>query len=261
MTTTSAAPASVAIPSASSRILRIWRLHFANPAVVLWTPLLILGFIFVINGVIWWLVAMNTTTADRADVAEGTQWSGASFFVIVYMMVVAIQAMNATFALALGFGSTRRDYYLGSGLAFVTLAAGWSILFGLLGFLEEVTDGWGLNGVMFSAVYFGDDGPLLRVLFVFLLFLLSMFVGALSGALFVRWKSRGVLGLWITVATVIVATAAVLTLSDGWPAAWEFLTGIGLGGVYLLTLIPTAAAATAGFFVLRRATPPGSAAS
>lgn len=256
MTTIELPTSAAATPSAPSRILRVWRLHFANPAVVLWTPLMILGMILVLSWVIWWLIYTFSTAADRDDIAQGTQWSGAASFIIVYMMVVAIQAMNSTFALALGFGSTRRDYYLGSALAFVTLAAGWSVLFAVLGLAEEATGGWGTHGVMFTAVYFGAEGPLARLGYVFLLFLLSMFVGALSGALFVRWKSRGVLGLWIGVAAVLVGAAALITVTASWQSVWDLLTGIGFGGVYALTLIPTAVTAVAGFFVLRRATPP-----
>jgi len=238
--------------SLGERVLAVVRLHFVNPTAILWLPLMILGIIFAANWVLWWLIH---EFSGGEDIAEGTQWSGASAFIFVYMMVVAIQAMHLTFQYALGMGATRRDYYLGSALTFVLLGAGWAVLIGTLGVLEELTGGWGLNGRMFTSVYFGTDGAAVRYWYVFLLFLLFLFLGALSGALFVRWKGLGVTALWVGLGLLLVAGLAVVIMTNAWGAIGDFLGTIGTGGAYALTLIGSALAGIGGFLVLRRATP------
>ncbi len=125
-------PTSTPTPRPLAR--RLWnviRLHLANPFTILGTPLLIMGLIFVVNWVIWLLVRMNTPDNPQSveDVSIGFQYSGASLWAFVYMMVVAIMAMNLTFSFALGFGSTRRDFSLGTGVTFVGLSAFYALLY------------------------------------------------------------------------------------------------------------------------------------
>jgi hypothetical protein len=239
---------------ALARITRVVKLHFANPWPILLTPLMILGFIFVINLIIWWIIRTVAGPADAADAIDGFQYSGSTGFIFVYMMVVAILAMSQTFAFALGFGATRRDYYLGTALTFVTLTAFYTALIGVLAAIERATDGWGLGGRMFTPMYFGPDwaGQLFAVAALFLFFL---FLGSLSGAIYVRFKSFGVTLFWCVVALAVVGGAALLTLSNGWIAFGTFFANAGWLGSYAWTLVPTALAAIAGFFVLRRATP------
>lgn len=241
-------------PSALRRIANVVKLHFTNPTTIVWMPLGILGLIFLLNWLIWLAIYTAASGADRADATEGTQWSGASLFVFVYMLVVAVQAMNLTFPLALGYGATRRDYYLGSALTFVALAAGWSVLLGLLGVVEEATNGWGLGGSMFAPIYFGDD-PLARVGYVFLLMLFFFFVGAATGAMYVRWKQYGIIGFFAGLGILLVGAVALLVVTDGWAAVGDAFGAIGIGGAYALSLVPTALAGVAGFALLRRATP------
>jgi hypothetical protein len=251
---------SIAIPQAEhrigalARITRVVKLHFANPWPILLTPLMILGFIFVVNVIIWWIITTVAGPQDAADAVDGFQYSGSTGFIFVYMMVVAILAMSQTFAFALGFGATRRDYYLGTALTFVSLAAFYTVLFGVLGAVERATNGWGLGGRMFTPIYFGEQWYV-QVLAVFTLLLFFFFVGSISGAIYVRYKSFGVTLFWCVVALAVVGGAALLTLTGSWVAFGQFFVNAGFAGSYAWTLVPTAVAAIAGFFVLRRATP------
>ena len=133
------------------------------------------------NLAIWWIIFSAATAERRGRCREGLQYSGASIYIFVYMMVVAIQAMNLTFPFALGYGVTRRDFWLGSSLTFVLLSAMYAIGLTILSIIEEATNGWGLGGRMFTAVYFGD-GPWSQRLFIFFVaFLFFFFVGAAIG--------------------------------------------------------------------------------
>ncbi len=240
--------------SALERITRVVKLHFANPWPILTTPLMILGFIFVVNFIIWWIIGTVAGPEDAADAIDGFQYSGSTGFLFVYMMVVAILAMSQTFSFALGFGATRRDYYLGTALTFVALTAFYSVIIGVLAAIERATDGWGLGGRMFTPAYFGDEWYV-QAFAVAVLLLFFFFVGSISGAIYVRFKSFGVTLLWCLIALGLVGTAALLTLTDGWEAFGTFFADAGFVGGYAVSLVPTVVAAVAGFFVLRRATP------
>ena len=151
MTTTTLPP----IKPLSSRLGSVIKLHFANPWTSIVFPWIILGIIFLANLAIWGLIFMATPPEAHGDIASGLQWSGASLFIFVYMMVVAIQSINVTFGFALGYGVTRRDYYLGTSIQLVLLAAMFTAGLTIMSVIEELTGGWGLGGQMFTAAYFG----------------------------------------------------------------------------------------------------------
>lgn len=240
-----------ATPSGLARVLRVLKLHFVNRTGIVWMPLAIFSVIFLANWAVWFLVWQGT--GGGAELAQATTWSGATSFIFVYMLVVAVQAMNLTFAFAIGLGSTRRDYALGTGLAFLILAIAWSLVIGVLAWLEELTGGWWLGGHMFAAVYFGDDGPIARTWYVFLLFLFFMAIGTIAGALWLRWKQWGLMIFGLAMAVILIGSLAIIGLNGAWAQVGAFFAGVGFAGGYPLLLIPTVIAAIIGFALLRRA--------
>jgi hypothetical protein len=218
---------------------------------------MILAFIWLINMIIWWIISASVTGSDRQDAMEGTQWSGASFYIFVYLLVVAVQSMNMTFAYALGLSLTRREFYLGSTVAFVLLAASYGAILTVLSYLEEWTNGWGLGGHMFTSVYFGS-GPVWQRLFLFTAAMLFFaFIGAVSGTIFMRWRTNGLLIAAAISTVLIVGAIALITLTQNWQLVGEWFVASGPHGVVAWTLIPTTIAAFAGYFILSRATPKG----
>ncbi|WP_378147588.1 hypothetical protein ACFJGV_05955 [Cnuibacter sp. UC19_7] len=242
-----------------SRILAVMRLQYINRMNVFVVPWIVLAFVLAINVAIWLIIFSNVAEADRADAQEGMQWSGASFYVFVYMAVIAAQAIVYTFPFALGFSTTRRDYYLGTVLAFVGLGALYAAAMTLLASIEQLTNGWGLGGIMFTAVYFGGpDAPFYVRFFVFLsLFLFCLFLGSTISAIWMRWRVYGMLVFGAAVAIVLLGLIALVTFSGSWGRVGEWLATNGAVGTALWLLIPTVVAALAGYFILSRATPRG----
>ncbi|MBO1737154.1 hypothetical protein [Leifsonia sp. TF02-11] len=249
------APAQNAGPGVGARIWRVVRLNLVNKWTTIWVPVMIMFFIWLVNWLIWWIIWGATAPADRAKALEGTQWSGGAFYIFVYMLVVGIQVISATFPFALGYSVTRRDFTLGSGLTFLLLSAGYSIGFTLLSTIEEWTNGWGLGGHLFTSVYFADENFAGRLFSVFGLMLFFFAVGALSASLFMRWRMYGVLGFFAGLTLVLVGGAALITFTGSWPAVGDWLVANGPVGVTAWLLVPTALAAAAGYAVLARATP------
>ena len=256
--TTITAPATVAVRPLSRRLWNVTRLHLANPFTILVTPLLVLGLIFFLNWVIWFLVrsAAPKDPQSVADVSQGLQYSGASMWTFVYMMVVAIMAMNLTFSFALGFGSTRRDFSLGTAATFVGLSAGWALLYTGLAMVERATNGWGLGGSMFNAFYFGVDEPWgVRLFNTFVAFLFFFMIGSVFGAIYVRFRARGLILFFLVLTVVLIGLVALATLTSSWGAFAEFFVSVGWFGGYALSLPISLVAGVASHLVLRRATP------
>jgi len=254
MTTTALTPPSIA--QAPSRVLAVLRLHFASRYILIGAPWAIMAIIFVVNLAVWAIIfASVSSPTDRAEVTAGLQWSGASLYLFVWMSIVAVQSIMVSFPFALGYGVTRRDYYLGTSLTYVLLSVGYATVLTLLAGIEQATDGWGLGGQMFNAVYFAGD-TLVERFFVFLALLLFFyFSGALGATVYLRWKQPGLLAAFAALGVLIVGLCALVTISQSWQRVFEFATSVGTGGLVALLLIPTAIAALTGYGALRRATP------
>jgi hypothetical protein len=238
------------------RITRITRLLLANPWTTIAMPWIVIGGIFVVNWLIWLIMFSNLSGSDAADAREGIQYSGASSWMFVYMFIIAVQAINLAFPLALGYGATRRDFYLGTSVTFVVLSAMYAVGLTILSVIEQLTNGWGLGGTMFTAIYFGGDVAWyvrLGIFFCGLLFF--FFVGSLFATFWVRWKANGMVGGFGLLALLLVGVIALITYTGSWPAVGDALARAGAPGIATWLLVPTVLAAIAGFFVLRRATP------
>lgn len=251
-TTLTARPAS---SGALQRITNVARLHLVNKATIIVVPWAIMAFIFLVNYLIWWILTASLSPADMADARDGLQFSGASFYIFVYMLVVAVQAINLTFPFAQGYSVTRRDFYLGSALTFVGLSALYALVITALGALERLTDGWGLGGRMFAPTYFGDGNLLEAFYLTFMIFLFFFFVGAATATVYVRWRANGMLVFFACLVLILVGLLALVTLTGSWPLVGQWFVTNGFVGVISWTIVPTALAGVAGFFILRRATP------
>jgi hypothetical protein len=241
----------------NNHILRVVRLHFVNKWTTIGLPWLIMAFIFVVNLAIWLIIAGSTSGKDRSDALTGTQYGGAAFYIFVYMLVVAIQAVNITFPFALGYGVTRRDFSLGTALTFVILSVLYGVGLTILSFVEQATHGWGVGGHMFTAVYFGS-GPWYERLFVFTVGMLFVFfIGSVAATVFVRWKANGLVALAAIIIVIAVIAVGIITLSQSWPAVGHALASAGSVGIVAWLLVPTIIAGFAGYAVLSRATPRG----
>jgi len=238
------------------RILNVVRLHLGNPYTTIVLPWIILGIILVINVVIWALVAVATHGQHSRAETTGFSYSGSAFYIAVYMMIVAVQAISVTFPFALSYGATRRDYWLGTSLTFVLLSAMYAIGFTILGVIERATNGWGFSGRMFTPIYFGDTWWE-RLLICFFGLLFFFFVGSSLAAVFVRWKATGMVVFFTVLAALLLGGITWLTLTASWIGFGTALAAAGPLGIASSLLIPAAIGAVVGFFILRRATPRG----
>lgn len=252
-TTMTVEPLSTTPRPFTTRIGTVVRLLFANPSTAISTPLMILGVILLMNIAIWGIVrASIPPEGDMADVANG----GVAFL-FIYMLVVAVQSVNQAFPLALGYGSTRRDFVLGFGVFAVILSVGYSVFLHAGWFVERVTEGWGV-GLRFFGTYELWQATWWEGFALSLLaFLLFFAIGAATASVYVRWKAMGMYVFWGALVFAGIGGAALVTMLDAWGRVGEFFAWAGLLGGAAWSLIITAFCALAAWLILRRATTSG----
>jgi hypothetical protein len=256
MTTMTQSPVATASRAhAMNRVLAVTRLHFVNRWSMFALPSMILGVILLLNAAIWYIVLASSPAGEHAHVEKGFTYTGSVFYIFVYMLVVAVQAISRTFPFALGYGVTRRNFYLGSALAFVIMSVLYSVGLTVLSLIEVATHGWGAGGHMFTPTYFTNADWGIRLVMYFFAFLFFFFLGSAIASVYVRWKTTGIVVFFAIVAVVLVGIVALITLGNHWPAVVTWFANTGTFGVSAWSLVVTAIAAIAGYFVLQRATP------
>lgn len=255
---TAVATAPITRTEARSRFPEIWRiarLHAVNPSIFFGVPWIILGGAWAVSLVITLIIQAGTGGSVSAEDLEGMRYSWAVLSPQWYLVVVGVQAIGLTFSFALGFGSTRRDFWLGTSIMFVLVSIMYAVAIATLVQIEIATSGWGVNMHMFDALWYGQTNWFVDFYTTFALQLLVLFIGASITTVYMRWRMRGMLILLFSAIIVLLAVIAGITLSQSWPAVFEWFGGIGIVGVFTIVLVKALAWAVAGYFVIRRATP------
>ena len=247
--------ASVHPRSAPARIWNVVRLHLIDRRTYIGIPWLIVGMAFVITIFIAQIVGFTTGGLGTPDAIEGQRYSWAVLSPQWYLVVVGVQAISFGFPLALGFGVTRRDFYLGTALLFLLISAANALAFALLTQLEQLTEGWFIDTYMFNALWLGIDGFWVDLFSFFVMQLLVFFIGASIATIYMRWRMPGMLVFWSSLALAIVGAVTIITFTSNWPAVAIWFGAQGIGGIFAWLLLPAAVAEFGGFLALRRATP------
>jgi hypothetical protein len=252
MTAVVAAP--IARTETRSRVHEIWRivrLHTVNPSIFFGVPWLILGGAWAVTMV----VALILRGAGIPPELDGFRYSWAVLSPQWYLIVVGVQAIAYTFSFALGFGATRRDFWLGTSGMFVFVSLEMAAAIATLVQIEQATDGWWIGAGMFDALWYGQSGWLTDFYTTFVLQLLVLFIGASITTIYMRWRIRGMMILLFSAVALVLAVVATLTFTESWVAVFDWFASIGIVGVFTVLLVKALAWAVAGYFVIRRATP------
>jgi hypothetical protein len=236
-------------------VWRIVRLHAVNPSVFFGIPSIILGGAWVITMLITIIFASGSGQSASADDLEGMRYSWAVLSPQWYLVAVGVQAIGLTFSFALGFGATRRDFWLGTSLMFLLVSVVFATAIATLVQVEIATGGWGLGAHMFDALWYGQTNWLVDFYTTFALQLLVLFIGASVTTVYMRWRMRGMIVLMFASAAVVIGTVATITLINAWPTVFGWLGGLGIVGAFTVVLGFAALFAVLGYVVIRRATP------
>jgi hypothetical protein len=254
MSATTAVAAGTQRTEVRSRAHEIWRtvrLHSVTPSVFFGIPWLILGGAWAVT----MIVAIILRGAGVPDDVDGFRYSWAVLSPQWYLVVVGVQAIAYTCSFALGFGATRRDFWLGTGLMFVLVSIEMAAAIATLVQVEKATDGWWIGAGMFDALWYGQQGWLVDFYTTFALQLLVLFIGASVTTVYLRWRMRGMLTLFFSAVALVLVLVAGFTFTESWTAAFDWFASIGIVGIFTVVLAKALGWAVVGYFVIRRATP------
>ncbi|MGI9823570.1 hypothetical protein [Agromyces sp. Marseille-Q5079] len=255
MTTVTATP--IVRTEGRSRFNEIWRivrLHCVNPSIFFGIPWIILGGAWAVTMLIA-LIISGVGGLPQEDVLEGFRYSWAVLSPQWYLVAVGVQAIAFTFSFALGFGTTRRDYWLGTSAMFVFVAVEMAAAIATLVQIEKATNGWGIGAGMFDALWYGQNGWLVDFYTSFALQMFVLFVGAGVTTIYMRWRMKGMLTLVGSVIVLVLGAIAIVTALGAWLDVWTWFGAIGVVGGFSIVLGLAVVCAIGGYLVIRRATP------
>lgn len=249
-----AVPTAVPAPPLRRRVWNAIRLHAANPWPTLISPWLVFAAVFGLNLAVWYIVTIAAGGTQNLD-ADTFDYNGGVTWVLIFLLVMAVQAMSLTFRFALGLGMTRRDYYLGTLAYLAMLASMYAAGIAVLAQVERLTDGWGLGG-RFFAPWFLADLPAWQLWYLnTVVGLLLAMIGTVAAAVWVRWKAVGLYAFFLLSALLLIGAAWLVGVTESWVPLGRYLSTHEPALSVTWTLPVTALCAAVGYLLLRRATP------
>jgi hypothetical protein len=172
-----------------------------------------------------------------------------------YFVGAGVQAMGLTFPFAQALTATRREFFLGTALAALLAASGLSLVVVLLGYLEQATNGYGVNGYISRLPWLWEQGGAVAGLLYLSFTLLVFFVGFWMATLYRRGGALVVTLAAIGLGVLVVGTLFVITRFELWGDVVRVFAEAGPLGVTGVLCVLVALAALAGWLTLRRSTP------
>ena len=227
-----------------NRTVNVVRMQFVNKYTFVWMPLIILGASFVMSLVIFAMIPY-----------DGAKYGGGSQAPIWYFFALGIMALSYTFPFSQAMSITRREFFFGTMLAAVVTAVILDVTFVVGGFLEQATRGWGVNGYFFYLDWVWRSGALMAGVFFAVLSLLLFVVGFWGATLYRRFGAFGLTITLIAIGVVLVAAMWLIGRLDAWGAVFEWIAGLGTGGLAGGMAVATVVLGAISFLTLRRAVP------
>lgn len=226
------------------RTLNVVRLQFVNSQTFVWVPALVLGGAWVITMLIYWIIH----SAGGVDVKIG----GGSQAPLWYFLVIGVQAMTLTFPFSQAMSLTRREFYLGSLAAAAVSGVGMSLIFVLLGLVEQATNGYGLNGYFAYLDWVWEAGPLAAGLTYFVSTMLFFIIGFWFATVFKRFGTAKLVIVMLAIGLALVGLIALVSLRQAWPEVGAWIVETGSLGLTMWALLLSALLAVGSYLTLRR---------
>ena len=222
---------------------RSLKLYLANRSNVLGVPIMILGLVVLLTI----LIAIAVGVAIGFPVTEHNNGEpiynmGAMFSIPGFLVSLGVVATNRNFAMALAFGSTRRDFWLGTAAGFAVTSAVTGLGAVLLMVVENLTGGYWLGAIAFNMPLLGDGNYLICFTVIFLTSMASLFIGAAFGTIYRAFGARTTTLTAIGVSIALFLLIIVITWqravivpwfveNGAWSIVWIMAGLVAIGAV------------------------------
>jgi hypothetical protein len=187
-----------------NRAVAVMRMHLVDRVTLFALPLSIVAASFTVNIVIWSFVAV-----------DGRQTGGAGAL-YVFVVLAAMFAVTRGLPFAMGMGSSRRGFALGTALTGLVIAAILGTIYFVLRIIERATDGWGMQGHFFDFPWM-HRSPWVVSWLLFVVSLAATFaLGALLASIYARWSMAGLVVGGPLAILVFGGIAVLITWQGGW---------------------------------------------
>jgi hypothetical protein len=256
-----------------NRIASVMAIQARDRGTWVLAPAYALGAVFVIG----WLIVLSRDLL-MGGVNDAFTPAVAAPFII--MMVGGIGSIGSTYPFAVGFGTLRRDYVLGTLAMAVAVSAVWAIALGLLSFIEaNLIKNWGIGFHFFHLPFFSDGSPLKQFCWVpgpvctqadphylrggvplgqfwvyFVLMLFMAVLGVLLGSVYQRFGRTGEYILFGAVFLFLSTFVLVASYWRWWGAIFGWLGRQTAAGLFTWLVPVTAILTLASYGLLRKAT-------
>jgi hypothetical protein len=228
-----------------SRVVRVARMQLINKWTYLGVPAVIMASAFLVTYAIWLMIPQNGQAV----------YSGAAQAVMWYFFALGIHSMTLTFPFSQGMSVSRRTFYIGTVGLFAAVALAISVLYYILGLIEQATNGWGVNGQLYALGWLAEHPALVQIFFYFISMVALFLIGFWFATVYKRWQTTGMLVVFGGLAVVLLGLVALTTWQGWWPPVGAWLlaqTPLSTAGWVSLFC---AVLACGSYLTLRRATP------
>ena len=196
---------------------------------------------------------VNMVIAVQVPAGPDGHYTGGLLTLHAFLLFCGVLSMTRWLPFGVMLGVSRRSYYLGTALLVVALGAAYSIGLTALQAVERTTGGWGL-ALHFFRIPWILDGPWYQTwLTAFVLLVLFFLYGTWYGLVYRRWSLPGLAAFIAAQVLAVLIVVAAVSMTDTWPAVWEFFTTITAPGLTAVLAATAAVIGLGGFTTLRRA--------
>jgi hypothetical protein len=189
------------------------------------------------------------------DEVDGAFTGGLSSLYIVYFLAY-IASMTQVFPLAVGFGLSRRTFYLSASVVAVAQALAYGIVLALLATVERVSGGWWVGLEFFRPEPLDAGNFALQVAVYAVPFLVLAYIGLCMGVVHNLWGGGGVLATLTGCFALLALAMVAVSLGGGWDEIGRWLQRQTAGSLAAgWPLLLAAVLAAAGYGGIRRAVP------
>lgn len=230
-----------------NRTLNVIRMQLVNRQTFVWIPLIILGASLLMSLAIYGV--LSSAGIDEVKIGGGAQAP------LWYFFAVGLQSLTLTFPFSQAMSVTRRDFFLGTLLTAGLTSAILAVVFLIGGYVEEFTNGWGMNGWFFRIPWVWEGGPLVALLFFFAVAMLLFVIGFWGATTYKRFGPLGLTIVLVGLGVLVVGAFWLIANTNAWGPVFGGIAQLGALGLALWTLVATAVLSVASFLMLRRAIP------
>ena len=230
-----------------NRILSVVRMQLINSSTYIWIPLIILGGAFVIAFAVY--AILQNAGIDGVKIGGGAQAP------LWYFLAVGVQALTLTFPFSQAMSVTRREFYLGT----LTTAALTSLMLAAIavigGFIEQATNGWGVNGYFFAVPWIWEAGAGAAFLLNVVAAMFFFVIGFWAATIYKRFGALALTLVLVGIGVLLVAGLWLVARMDAWAPVFGWFATVGVVGLSLWAALVTVVLAGIAFLTLRRAIP------